>query len=90
MTAERFNQLPRLADDLPMPLPPFTFHPTTIHNAPQKPVILLLPTGGVCEFNSLDNAQSYLNNALRVGAPGANEAALFSFDFKDGEWKRVV
>ncbi|HWN95002.1 MAG TPA: hypothetical protein VNT99_08215 [Methylomirabilota bacterium] len=73
-----------------MPLPAFTFHPTTPLSAPQKPVILLLPTGGICEFGSLDNAQNYLNTAVRAGTPGAEEAALFSFDFESGEWKRIV
>ena len=79
-----------MADDLSMPLPAFTFHPTATYNAPQKPVILLLPTGGVCEFGSLENAQNYLDTALRAGSPGADEAALFSFDFDAGEWKRIV
>jgi hypothetical protein len=72
-----------------MQLPPLTLHPTT-HNSPQKPVVLLLPTGGVCEFGSLENAQTYLENALRIGAPGASEAALFSYDFDKEEWKRIV
>jgi len=72
-----------------MQLPPLTLLPTT-HNTPQKPVVLLLPTGGVCEFGTLENAQVYLNNALNIGAPGASEAALFSFDFECKEWRRVV
>jgi len=72
-----------------MQLPPLILHPATL-NAPQKPVVLLMSTGGVSEFGNLENAQSYLDNAVRVGAPGANEAALFSYDFKDKEWKRIV
>ena len=73
-----------------MLLPPLTLHPSATHKSPQKPVILLLPTGGVCEFTTLENAQNYLDNALRIGAPGAGDAALFSFDFGINEWKRIV
>lgn len=72
-----------------MQLPPLTLHPTTL-NTPQKPVVLLFPTGGVSEFGNLEVAQHYLHNAVRVGAPGANEAALFSYDFQIREWKRIV
>ena len=72
-----------------MQLPPLILHPATL-NTPQKPVVLLLPTGGVSEFGSLENAQHYLSNAVRVGAPGATEAALFSYDFESNEWKRIV
>ena len=68
---------------------PLILHPTTL-DAPQKPVVLLLPTGGICEFASLENAQAYLTTAKKAGARAADDAALFSYDFKKKEWKRVV
>lgn len=62
----------------------------TANDAPQKPVALLLPTGGVCEFGDLENAQKYLTGALHAGAPGVDQAALFSFNFARNEWQRIV
>ena len=77
-----------MVDDLSMQLPPLTLRPG-MRNTPQKPVVLLMSTGGVSEFGNLETAQHYLDNALRIGAPGATEAALFNYDFECKEWKRI-
>ena len=72
-----------------MPQSPITFRPMS-NDTPQKAVVLLLSTGGVCEFSTLETAQTYLSSALSIDAPGASDAALFSYDFERKEWQRVV
>ena len=53
-----------------------------------KPVLMLLPSGDVMEFNTVESAADYLDSARRVGAAGAQDTALFSL--RNGEWIRLT
>jgi hypothetical protein len=52
-----------------------------------KPVLLLLPSGDVIEFSTVQSASDYLESARRMSAAGAQDAALFSF--QNGAWVRL-
>jgi hypothetical protein len=50
-------------------------------------VVLVFPTGEVSEFSTVESAWAYLTSARRVGAQGAGEATLYSFE--EGQWYRL-
>jgi hypothetical protein len=51
-----------------------------------KPNLVVLPSGDVMEFGSLELAVLYLEMGRRAEAPGAEQSAVFFL--QDGKWVR--
>ena len=53
-----------------------------------KSVLLIYPTGQVTEFSTVEAAQTYLQSALRLSIPGADQCTIFSLE--NGQWVQVA
>ena len=69
------------------PLPPLVVGGVT-YGPGTKPVLLLLPAGSFLEFANIETATAYLDNARRLCASDADQAALFAF--QSGRWVRTT
>jgi hypothetical protein len=63
-------------------MPPFVLEGCTY--IPSKPVLLVLPSGRIIEFGTIETAATYLDSARRCGATGADETKLFVLE--SGRW----
>jgi hypothetical protein len=57
-----------------------------VHVPKEKPNLLVLPSGDVMEFHTLESAVSYLETARRAKARDAEAAAVFFL--QNGQWTR--
>jgi len=52
-----------------------------------KPALLILLSGDVIEFNSIDRAEAYLRSARNAAMAGSEEA--MTYYFQDNRWPRI-